>query len=183
MEREKLLIKISQILEKLNIPYLVTGGIAVAAWGRVRATFDIDIVIEIEKTKISSLVQAIKTIYKTGYIDKEMAEEAIETEGEFNFIQPETGLKVDFWIKKENPFSKNEFARRVPQQIGEYKVYFVSPEDLILQKLQWYKMSEVSKHLEDIESILKISKIDLKYIKEWIEKQSTKKLFEEILKK
>ena len=44
-------------------------------------------------------------------------------------------------------------------------------------------MSEVSKHLEDIESILKISKIDLKYIKEWIEKQSTKKLFEEILKK
>jgi len=46
METENLLTKIAKELENLKIPYLVTGGIAVAVWGRVRATLDIDIVIE-----------------------------------------------------------------------------------------------------------------------------------------
>jgi len=37
---EKLLIKITKILESLNIKYFITGGFAVSVWGRPRATFD-----------------------------------------------------------------------------------------------------------------------------------------------
>lgn len=35
---EKLLCKIAEILEKLRIPYIITGGFAVAVWGRPRFT-------------------------------------------------------------------------------------------------------------------------------------------------
>jgi len=45
MEQEELLIKIAGILEELNIPYAVTGGIAVSVWGRTRFTADIDMAI------------------------------------------------------------------------------------------------------------------------------------------
>ena len=181
METENLLTKIAKELKNLEIPYLVTGGIAVAAWGRVRATLDIDIVIEIEKNKISPLMSALRKISPAGYADEEMAKDALREEMEFNFIDPETGLKVDFWIRKNNEFSQNEFTRRVPRKVNGQEIYFISPEDLVLRKLQWYKMGKISKHLEDVESILKISKVNLNYIKNWAEKQSTIKILEEIL--
>ncbi|KPJ56580.1 hypothetical protein AMJ49_04505 [Parcubacteria bacterium DG_74_2] len=163
------------------MPYIITGGIAVAAWGRVRATFDIDIVIEIKEEKISPLMDALRELSKAGYIDKKMAKQALRDRGEFNFIDPQTGLKIDFWVRKDEPFAKNEFDRRVSKNIKGQKIYFISPEDLILRKLQWHKLSEISKHLEDIESILKISKVDLNYLKIWAEKQSTIKILNKLL--
>jgi hypothetical protein len=180
MEPENLLVKVVQILEDLDIPYLITGGIAVAVWGRPRATFDIDIIVEISEGKISSLVKALKKFSKAGYIDEEMAREALREKGEFNFIDPETGLKVDFWVQREDAFSKSEFTRKISRKIGDKEIYFISPEDLILKKLKWYKLSETSKHLEDIESILKISSVDLNYIERWAKKQSTVKILEQI---
>jgi hypothetical protein len=183
METEKLFKRVAQILESLDIPYLVTGGIAVAAWGRIRATYDIDIVIKLKERKIPLLMEALRKLSEFGYIDGEMAKEALKGKTEFNFIDPETGLKVDFWIKKEDEFSKNEFKGRILKEIGDQKIYFISPEDLILRKLEWYKLGELARDLEDIESILKISKVDLNYIKKWAKKQSTILILEKILKK
>ena len=40
---KRLLIQVAKILERLNIPYFITGGIAVFVWGRPRFTADIDI--------------------------------------------------------------------------------------------------------------------------------------------
>ena len=75
---------------------------------------------------------------------------------------------------------QDKIFKRMPV---EKKIRLVSQLFLLGEKLKRLKQNESSRHLEDIESILKISKVDLKYIKEWVEKQSTKKLFEEILKK
>lgn len=182
METENLLTKVTKELENLKIPYLVTGGIAVAVWGRVRSTLDIDIVIEIEENKILPLIKALRKISPAGYADEEMAKDALRKEMEFNFVDPETGLKVDFWIRKNNKFSEKEFIRKVPRKVNGQEIYFISPEDLVLRKLQWYKMSEISKHLEDAESVLKTSNPDLDYIKNWSEKQSTIKILNKILK-
>ena len=182
MEIEKLLMKVTKILERLNISYLITGGIAVTVWGRPRATFDIDIVIELFNSQIPFLINALKKLPKAGYVDEDAARSALEQKGEFNFIDLQSRLKVDFWIKKDNLFSKNEFKRKILKKIGGRKIYFISPEDLILEKLLWYKESESTRHLEDIESILKISKVDLRYIRKWAERQNTIKILKKILK-
>lgn len=173
MRPQKLLIKVVKILENLEIPYLISGGIAVSVWGRPRATFDIDIVIEVSKSQILSLVEALRELSEAGYIDKQAAKKALKTKGEFNFIEPDSDLKVDFWVWQDTPFSKNEFKRGVYKKIDGTKICFISPEDLVLRKLQWYKKGQISKHLEDAESILKFSDIDLEYIKKWAKKQST----------
>lgn len=167
---EKLLLKVVPILDELQINYYVTGGFAVSVWGRPRATFDIDIVIELLEPKVKPLTRALRKISKFGYIDEETAKEALKKGGEFNFIDPETGIKVDFWAKTSDEKAKLQFKRRVVKKIDKQKVYFISPEDLILSKLLWYKESRSTRHLEDIESVLKISKIDKKYLKSWAEK-------------
>lgn len=167
--QEKLLLEIAKILGNLKIEYFVTGGFAVSVWGRPRATFDIDIIIKIIEPQAVLLAKAFREISKAGYADENMIKDAIDNQGEFNFIDPSSGLKVDFWVAREGASFPPEFKRKRLKRISNQNVYFVSPEDLILSKLQWYKISPISKHLEDIESIFKISgkELDMLYLRKW----------------
>ena len=90
---------------------------------------------------------------------------------------------MDFVIKKDNEFARLEIQRAIKKDFHGQKVYFISPEDLILIKLLWYKNSGSTRHWEDAESILKITEVDLKYIKDWANSQSTLAILEDLLKK
>ena len=175
---EDLLLQIVKILNKLRIPYLITGGFAVAVLAKPRFTADIDIIIKIEKKDISQLAKQLLAISKNVYLSQKAIKDAIQNDGEFNFIHPETGLKIDFWIKRY-PFEK--FERGIVKRINRQKVNFISPEDLVLSKLIWYKEGQGAKQLEDIKTILKIAKPNLNYIKNWAKKTSTNKILEEII--
>ncbi len=179
--QEKLLVNIVKILDKLNIQYFITGGFAVSVWGRPRATFDIDIVVKIIELQVNKLAKTWKNLSNAGYADENMMKKAIELSGEFNFIDPDSGLKVDFWVNKTGSVNPPEFENRRFKKINNQKVFFVSPEDLILSKLQWYKLSESDRHINDIKSVFKISgdKLDKKYLKCWINKLNLEYILKE----
>jgi len=179
-----LLVEIASILQKLKISYLVTGGIAVLIWGRPRFTADIDIVVELKLENIDSLTAALSALGKANYIDKNMIKDALSHGGEFNFIHGDTGIKVDFWVLQKKPFESSRLKRRIAKHILGEKVYFTSPEDLILSKLQWCEKSQSNRHLEDVESILKISakKLDMKYLKQWAKKLEVLELLNKLIK-
>lgn len=180
-----LLIRIVEILERLDISYVVTGGMAVYVWGRPRFTADVDIVIELKSEDIRTLEKALRELSDAGYIDREMMKKAFVRHGEFNFIDGNTGVKIDFWVAKEDELAKLEFKRKIPKTIKNRVVYFISPEDLILRKLEWYQKGESLKQLEDIESIIKISgkELDMEYLKKWSERLDVREMLEEILSK
>ncbi|MBI2642057.1 MAG: hypothetical protein HYW96_00590, partial [Candidatus Wildermuthbacteria bacterium] len=129
--------------------------------------------------------QALRKLSEASYADEAMMQDAVRRKGEFNFIDGDTGVKVDFWATKHDEYSLLKLKRRVPRKISGKTVYFISPEDLILSKLIWHKMSESSRQLEDIESILKISgkKLDMEYIKKWAEHLGVLTIFRASLKK
>lgn len=169
----RLLARIAKILKRLEIPYLITGGIAVLVWGRPRFTADIDIVVEIGEMGITKFALALKGLGKFGYVDEKMMRDAIRREDEFNFIDGNTGVKVNFWVwRKNDPFDVSRLQRRVAKKVLGETIYFTSPEDLILIKLRWYKDSLSSRQLEDVESIIKISgkKLDWIYLESWAKK-------------
>ncbi len=186
IDPRRLLAGIAKILNRLNIPYLVTGGMAVLVWGRPRFSADIDIVIQLKYENVIELKNALLTFRKKGYVDDEAIKEAIRNKGEFNFIDIESGTKVDFWIQKESdPFVLEQLKRKVAKKIFNEKVYFISPEDLILSKLVWYQKSgESSRHIEDVESVFKISggKLDIKYLKKQAVKLGIAALLKRFLK-
>lgn len=173
-----LLASIAKILNDLKIPYVVTGGMAVLIWGRPRFTADIDIAIELKIKDINLLKDALSALGKSNYIDKDMMKDAISNRGEFNFIHGDSGIKVDFWVLQNDPFKISRMERKIEKEIAGEKIYFISPEDLIISKLQWRKISPSSRHMEDIESIMKISGdiLDKNYLKFWIEKLDLERL-------
>lgn len=159
------------ILERLQIPYLVTGSIASMAYGEPRLTNDIDIVAGVEEKHISALLEAFPP--NEFYISEDMIREAIRRKGQFNIIHPASGLKIDVIIKVDNPFNTSRFTRSKKIYPSDtYQANFAAPEDVIIKKMEYYKEGGSEKHLRDITGILKISSddIDYGYISEWAER-------------
>jgi len=181
MFEESVFKKVVKLLNKSNIPYMLTGGLAVTVWGRTRSTLDIDIVLDMNKNDIKKLVNAFQK--ENFYIDEEAVEMAIDKKNSFNAIDFETNTTIDCYLAGNDKYEKRRFQRMAIKNIVGVKVNVVSPEDLILIKLLWSKDSGSTRHLEDAESILKISKVDLKYIEKWANKQLTLKIFKKILRK
>jgi len=180
MEIEGLLTRIAGICDKLKIPYVITGGMAVSVWGRPRFTADIDIVVELVLKNTVLLAKELLKIDKDVYVSEEAMREALIRKGEFNFVDPNSQLKVDFWIV-DSDFHKQEIKRAITKRIDGKKVNFVSPEDLILSKLLWFKESQSTRQLEDIKSVLAITNVDLKYVKTWAEKHGTTEILNNLL--
>lgn len=159
---------IIEALDRLHIPYLVTGSVAAMAYGEPRLTNDIDIIADVKESHIPGLLDAFPA--EEYYISDDMIREAIRYQGQFNIIHPSSGLKVDIIIRTNSPFDISRFRRvRRIQPAATYEADFSSPEDVIIKKMEFYKMGGSEKHLRDITGILKVSghEVDMQYIADW----------------
>jgi len=179
--QEKVLQIVISILKKNNIPYMLTGAIAVNYYGRPRLTHDVDIIVNIEKKHIQSIVDAF---YQEFYVSSESVEDAIKHHTALNIIHSETGLKIDFWMRTNEEYDKTRFSRRESQTIFDREMYISSAEDMILIKLLWYKKSTSEKHIIDAKGILQIQgeSVDNNYLIKWAEKLSVREILKELLK-
>lgn len=122
---------ISYRLERLGIPYMLTGSIAMNYYVEPRMTRDIDIVLEFSETDADRLVQELSPDY---YIDVAAVKDAWQNRSMFNILHFESVIKVDCILRKDSEYRQTEFERRKRITIGEIATYIVSKEDRILSK-------------------------------------------------
>ena len=167
MEQLKLIQLVVDKVEKLGIPYFITGSIASSYYGIPRYTHDIDVVVTISKTDAGDIISSLSS---EGYISQEGIRDALTGTGMFNFIHAETGLKVDFWIDRGEPFTKSCFARARQVELSEgFWVMMGSPEDVLLHKVYWDHLMPSERQLRDAQGILSVleEKLDVAYIEKW----------------
>ncbi len=162
-----LLKRVTNSLEIKDIPYMLSGSLALNAYTVPRMSLDIDIVIELHEEHLLDFFEIFKDDY---YINENTVKEEIKRRGMFNVIDHKTGFKVDFIIKKETEYRKHEFSRRIRESISDFDVWIVSPEDLVISKIDWIQQYQSDKQINDIQNLLSISTIDLNYIKLWCNK-------------
>ncbi len=184
MEQHELLLFVVKCLEKLNIPYLVTGSIAAMAYGEPRLTNDIDIVADIDLNQ----AQKLKDCFPESdfYLEIESVKKAINQRHQFNIIHPSSGLKIDVMIPDRDSFNRSRFSRTKRLNISETSsAEFAAPEDVIIKKLEYYQKGGSDKHLRDIVGMMKISgaMIDEAYIMDWAEKLGLSDLWKSVLDK
>ena len=168
MELFDLLERVVGVLERLQVPYLVTGSVAAMAYGEPRFTNDIDIVAGLKATDIPAFVRDFPP--EDFYVSEDAARDAVFRRGQFNVIHSRSGSKVDVIIPKDTPFDRSRFARaRNIRSAERFDAKFASPEDVILKKMEYYREGGSEKHLRDIASMLTISagEIDRAYIEQW----------------
>jgi hypothetical protein len=152
-------------LERAGIPYMVTGSLASSYHGAPRATFDVDIVVDPEPEALAALVDGLQAA--AFYVDRNVALDALASRSQFNAIGPDAS-KVDFIIRRDRPFSREEFSRRQPADLLGTAGYVTTAEDLVLAKLEWAAASGSDRQLSDVVGILAIAgPLDAAYIDRW----------------
>ncbi len=166
-------LKVTRILEELNIEYLVVGSLASALHGVSRSTLDGDLIADLQAHNIQGLVDRLGAEF---FADQQMMLNAINHKGSFNLIHRASMFKIDIFIPKDS-FNSSELKRRqrhpLTKDSGD-SAFVGTAEDTILAKLRWYRLgNEVSdRQWKDVTEILKIQggRLDLKYMREWAEK-------------
>lgn len=181
MSQQELLKKVIRALGRAGIQYMLTGSIVSSLQGEPRSTHDIDVIIAIEKSKVDDLVNIFPAALF--YLDRESIFEAIRRQSMFSMIDLEGGGKVDFWILTNEPFDQSRFARRYEEEFMGLKMGVSAPEDTILAKLRWAKMSGGSeKQFTDALRVYEVQyeKLDLEYLGEWVRKLDVELLWKQV---
>jgi len=173
------------ILEQLHIVYAIGGSMASSIYGRVRFTQDADITVEPFQNLAEKLLEMLKLGY---YVSKDAMYQALRRKNSFNVIHLESAFKIDVFIRKNTAFEKQLMSRRRSLRLSdslEKSFSVVSPEDIILLKLQWYHASGQSseRQWDDVLGVLTIQaeRLDLKYLKKWAGILGTDELLEKAI--
>lgn len=162
---------------------MVTGSLASSAHGRIRASEDFDIVIAPSHSQLREFVSAFPS--DQYYADEEDAFESFKHSLQFNIIDFATTWKADLIFKKNREFSRIEFDRRQLHVIGGVRVHITSPEDILIAKLEWAKMSESERQIEDAAGVIERQgpNLDRPYVEHWVEQLDLRKQWDLALAK
>jgi hypothetical protein len=163
---------ISRALDRESIAYMLTGSFASAYYGSLRSTRDIDLVIDPTPEQLRRLVHSLSA--DEYYVEEDSALDAHRRKSMFNIIDKRTGWKIDMIIRKARPFSQEEFRRRRLSTVEEMPLHVATAEDVILSKLEWAKLSESQRQIEDAAAVLRMQwgAIDRPYLERWIHELS-----------
>ncbi len=181
MVQEEALKPVIEILNTLKVPYMLVGAIAVNYYSVPRLTHDADLVVQIPPQHIDNICKSLENKY---YADTEMIKEALVSSGQFNFIHFDTGFKIDFWVLRKDEFSQLQFSRKIPGKIFGQDVFLISPEDLILTKLSWYKDSDIQKHFLDAVGVYRMQRkiLNTEYLYKWAQDLNLIEILKELVK-
>jgi len=148
---------------------MVTGSVALNIYLLPRSTFDIDIVVEIPYQKVGEFLKLFETDF---YINLDTAQKELSHRGigMFNVIDHQSGYKVDFIILQNKPYETEKFNNRKTIIFENIPISVISPEDLVISKLQWIQELQSERQMGDIHNLLHYPNIDTKYIEHWIGK-------------
>ncbi|WP_394796780.1 hypothetical protein [Armatimonas sp.] len=163
--------RLIETFDRLGIAYLVGGSVASSVVGVERATQDIDFVVVLLEAQVEALTLALADEF---YADADLLRDAILHNSSANVIHLPTMIKADLFISPDTAFAHSQMERRLRLTLlgeGAPLVSVTSPEDMILQKLRWYRLTgeRSEKQWRDVQGIFRIQQaaLDQSYLTDW----------------
>jgi hypothetical protein len=158
-------------LEKLGIPYVVTGAVASIIYGEPRLTNDLDLIVTMKTEDIERFVQA----FPAGLFycpPREVLKIEIRRphRGHFNLIHHDTGIKADIYLAGEDELHRWALSEKREVTVEGERVKVAPPEYVIVRKLEYYREGGSEKHLRDIAGMVELSsdQIDFKQLEDFV---------------
>jgi predicted nucleotidyltransferase len=158
--------ELTALLESLNIPHVIIGGIASSFLGRPRMTKDIDVLVILDNEKWPDLIEQAS---KAGFDTRISESLKFARENRVLLLrhrQSSIEIDISFGLL---PFEKEAIRNKTIFAVKGISVPLPSPEDLIIMKA----LPSRSKDLEDIEGIINANPdINLRRIRRYVKEFS-----------
>jgi hypothetical protein len=153
-------IRVVKSLDEVGAPYMIVGAFAGLIFGVSRATFDVDILVDLKDDDFEKL--SAKFPLPRYYADPEMMRNSVGMGIMFNIIDTEEGVKADLVPLTREPDYEVAFNRRVRRTFSDtdgnsFDAWCAQPTDIIIGKLKAWKEGQSSKHPTDIYNMLVFS--------------------------
>ena len=167
MTEQDLLLDCLKRLNGCGCVYMLTGSMASNAWGIPRSTHDLDLVIQLPPSQVEKFAAAFR--HPDYFLDEAMIRTAYQPPYQFNLLHIPSALKADFWMLRQDMFEQEMFRRRVKDVWMGETIWLATPEDVILHKLFWNKMSPSERQLGDVAGVVAIQQnsLDKDYMQQW----------------
>ncbi|MFC1534590.1 DUF6036 family nucleotidyltransferase [Thermodesulfobacteriota bacterium] len=152
--------RIFKSLNDENVRYLIAGGLAVVAYGYLRLTADIDLILDMEKKNLQKAMKVFKTLgYRSrapvrleDFTDPEKRKLWVQEKGltVFSLWNPDhPATEIDLFVETPIPFEKAYKLRTCFQVAEGVEATVIGLDDLILLKEQAGRKTD----LDDIEKL------------------------------
>lgn len=176
----QLAVRVAEVFEGLGVPYLVGGSLASSQFGIPRSTQDVDLVADLRLSHVSGLRLALQDEF---YLDTGQIRGAIRLRSSFNLIHFDLAYKLDVFIAAADDWGRTQMKRRRLEELAPGKpLYFASPEDVVLHKLEWYRQAGgvSDRQWKDVIGVLSVQQSDLEfdYMRRWADRLALTELLE-----
>ena len=144
-------------LEEIGAPYMLVGAFAGSAFGITRATFDVDMLVNLQEPHFDALAHRFPP--PRYYADPEQMRSSTRLGIMFNIIDMNQGVKADLVPLSGSSGYREAFARRARRTFrdesgNEFEAWCARSEDIILGKLMAWQEGRSAKHPSDIREML-----------------------------
>ena len=155
------LFRLADLLEAESAVYMIVGALAVAVWGRPRATADIDVTLQADAGHLEMLASRAERV---GFVvDREWLEwQPLLRDRQRRLTTP--GAIVDL-MRPRDAHEEAALGRRREVAFERRRLPFVAPDDLVLMKLKAGRPRD----FEDAVSVLAAQggALDTAYLWDW----------------
>jgi len=160
-------------LDELGVEHVIGGSVASSLHGRPRSTQDVDLVADLRLEHAPRLAAALSEQF---YVDEQMILDATRRRASFNVVHLASMTKIDIFVPRDEAVVRQQLVRRVQVSIGDApaeRLWLVSPEDIILQKLIWHDAGgrTSQRQLRDVAGVIEVQgeRLDREYLEHWSE--------------
>ncbi len=161
MNAAELAVQLAEQLKQAGIPHAIGGAIAYGFWGNPRGTRDVDLNVFVPADEAAT---AIDVLTQFGLrIDKDSALASARDRGDARGYHED--LPVDLFFISI-PLHESAARRTVRVDLLGHDVAVLSPEDLIVLKLLFFR----GKDVVDIERVVAVQgqRLDRDYVRRWL---------------
>ncbi len=148
-------------LERLALPYCITGSVAASVYGEPRLTADIDVVLLLNAQDVPALRSAfLQTDYYVPPEETLRLEAARSSRGMFNLVHHASQFKADIYLAARDPLHAWALEHRRRIDLAGAGAWIAPPEYVILRKLEFLREGGSDKHIRDIRFMLAATAVD-----------------------
>jgi len=176
--------RVTTLLVKRDVPYLVDGEFASGVWGGFESGASASVIID----ESNGLTAGDLGADLSAEAEVDCPEESWDglTSRWIRIRQSRRAFVVNLHaLCHDDAHEVVRFARRVTVKAGGYEIAVPTAEDVILKHLRWEKLDNFGfmRHEATVRNVIhfQAATLDLSYVRSWCDKQGTRQFFEELL--